>query len=214
MPSNTQQDIDFQPKTKEFSYSTKGGASKKYGIYLLVGIVILIIILLSALLYLNNSGNIKTATKNQVNLQKKTQNTLLVNDPKFKNYTKLANQATDAQMTSYVETISQKGIPLDIPEFPEEIYGIFSGFDDKSIQIVTYNGIENLAFAKDLSIQKPEKIEKSATSSAITVGFSKIDNNSFFNQTMFGKILHLTITPTTPETVLQIYLTENIFTRF
>ena len=67
MPNNEQSDIDFQPETKEYSYSTKAGASKKYRIYLLVGIVILVIILLSALAYLNNSGNVNTtATKQEV----------------------------------------------------------------------------------------------------------------------------------------------------
>lgn len=71
MQDNAKSDIDFQPKTKEYSYSTKAGASKKYGIYLLTGVIFLVIILLGALYYLNNSeninsDNIKTATKQEV----------------------------------------------------------------------------------------------------------------------------------------------------
>lgn len=66
MLNDTKSDIDFQPKTKEYSYSTKGGTSKKFGIYLLAGAILLIIILVGALYYLNNSGNIKTLTKQEI----------------------------------------------------------------------------------------------------------------------------------------------------
>ncbi len=63
------QDIAFQPITEGYSYSANGGFSKKYGVYLLVGIILLITILLAAFAYLNNFGNIKTATTKQEYLQ-------------------------------------------------------------------------------------------------------------------------------------------------
>lgn len=72
MPNNTKSDIDFQPKTKEYSYSSKSKTSKNYRVYLLVGIILLIVILLSTLLYLNNVGNIKTITKQEVSQNAKT----------------------------------------------------------------------------------------------------------------------------------------------
>lgn len=205
MPHNAKSDIDFQPKTKEYSYSTKATTSKKYGIYLLVGIVILIIILLSALAYLNNSGNVKTTTTKEFNLRNKNP---LANDPKFKNYTKLGNQATDAQMSNYTALINEKEVPLDDPKYPEEIYGIFSGFDEKYIQVVTYNGVKNLAYDKNLQISKAGTPDKPSTSSAVTIVFLPADKNTFLNPSGFGKILHLSISLTTPETIQQIYLNE------
>lgn len=133
---------------------------------------------------------------------------LLTDNPKFKNYTKLDNQVTDAQMSNYFALINSKEIPLDDAKYPDEIYGIFSGFDNNYIQIVTYNGIKNLAYTKDLTIQKYQQEEKSATQSAVIVGTTQIDKSSFFNQSMFGKILHLSITLTSPKTIQQIYLNE------
>lgn len=206
-------DINFQPKTKGYSYSTNGGSSKNsnpktkdYRIYLLTGISLLIIILLAALLYLNNFGNIKTATK-QFNLVKtKTKSVSLANDPKFKNYTKLANQATDAQILNYIALIAAKEIPSNDPLYPNEIYGIFSGYDDKYVQIVTYNGIKNLPYIKDLNILLFGQPVKESTSSGVTVGLTQIQKNAFFNKNMFGQVIKLSLV--TPEAVQTIYLTE------
>ncbi len=204
-------DIDFQPITEGYSYSANGGSSKnsnsqnkKYGVYLLVGIILLITILLAAFFYLNNSG-VNFLSQKPLNLQEKNSPT---DNPKFKNYTKLENQATDAQISNYIALIKAKNIPLDDLKYPDEIYGIFSGFDNNYIQIITYSGIRNLSYTKDLYILEQGKAEKSTTSSGVSIGFSRVDNNSFFNQNMFGKTLHLKITPTTPEAILQIYLTE------
>lgn len=111
-------------------------------------------------------------------------------------------------LSNYNALINAKKVPLDNSKYPDEIYGIFSGFDNNYIQVVTYNGIKNLAYSKDLAIEKYGQTEKSATSSAVTVGLTQIDKSSFFTQSTFGKILHLSITLTSPITIQQIYLNE------
>ncbi|MCL5019037.1 MAG: hypothetical protein M1426_00965 [Patescibacteria group bacterium] len=186
------------------------------GLFEISFVLIIIIVLFGTLNYFNILS-LSALYPNQLgflphqpfNVQKTPlTNNLLADNPKFKNYLKLDNQATDAQMSNYIELISAKKIPIDTPQYPEEIYGIFSGFNNNYIQIVTYNGTKNLPYAKDLFILEQRQAEKSATQSSATIGFNEIDKNILFNNNMFGKILHLSITLTSPETVKQIYLTE------
>ncbi len=200
------QDIEFQPPVQGYS---------NFG-YAILGFLFLFFIFLAILNYFN-IFSLSALYPNQLgflphksfNIQKNnTNNQLPADNPKFKNYSKLENQATDTQISNYIVLINAKKIPTDNSKYPNEIYGIFSGYDSNYIQIVTYNGIKNFAYTKDLTIQQYGQAEKSATSSATTVKLTQIDKSSFLNQSMFGKILHMAVTLTSPITIQQIYLSK------
>ena len=165
MPNNEQSDIDFQPKTKEYAYSAKAGASKKYGIYLLVGIVILIIILLSALLYLNNSGNINTtATKEQ-----------------------LEEYQTYVKQKGFADALSYSN---DSKSWSVE--GLYAGYKNNIVDLVTTKGLIKFPISgatgfETIIIVKGSKEEGGGTFR--TVGTYKLDK--FLQTVTAGKFLQI-----------------------
>lgn len=161
MQDNAKSDIDFQPETKEYSYSTKAGASKKYGIYLLVGIVILVIILLSALAYLNNSGKLNTtATKEQLE--------------EYQTYVK---QKGFADATSYTNDLKNWSVE-----------GLYAGYENNEIYVVTTKGLVKFPINQSANFETTI-IDKNLGGAFRTTETYKLDK--FLQTVTTGKFLQI-----------------------
>lgn len=125
--------------------------------------------------------------------------------------TPIQNQASQAQMLGYVEKVTSKNIPLDSLETPNEFYGIFSGYDNTQIQLVTRKGVKNFPLANNLQISSQATASAQTTESASTetktLSFNTVDKNTLFNSSQFGKILHIALSADS-KSVQAIFLNE------
>jgi len=179
-------ETDYQPEVQSFSYSNSNKSKNKTRkIFAAIILIALVLFLIAAgVIYINNNtinNSVKSVVTNTQNL----------------NFTKLSNQADQTKLLAYTQKVAAKNVPLNNPEAKNELYGIFSGFDNNNIQLVTYSGIKNFSLAKNLEIlkQATDTATDQATSSAITQGESlsinTIKKDVLFNKNQFGKTLQV-----------------------
>lgn len=198
MQNPAAQDINYQPQTQGFSYTKSNNSSNSNNktniIFTIIILVVFVISLAVAGIFYINRQSVNNLVKNTINTQKL-------------NFTKLSYQASQSQMLEYVAKVTSKNIPQNNHLYKNEVNGIFSGFDDKNLQIVSYNGIQNFAISQNLTIFEYVVSSGSAQTEEILTALP-IRKEAFFNKTGFGKILLVVLATNPSNLITKIYFNE------
>ncbi len=185
-----------QTINNNYSDSTTHKTSKR-NIIIIILIFVIILLTITAILYLNKSQILP-------NLQER--HTVQANDPRLTNIPKIQNQANKTNFQNYLQIVDDKNLPQNNQSDKNEIYGIFTGFGQNSIQIVNSGGYSTYNLEKNVTVFTYKPATQSANKDVVTLVATPINNSDFFNTSSFGKIIQLLLTSAATQTVKSINL--------
>jgi len=210
MPNTAEnQDIAFQPNSKGYSYSNSEMSEetnkKKKGIffalvYEILGLTILFFVFWGVLNYfsiislnsinpilfgwlphLNQTTGIKLANQTPV-----TNN----QSPAPANFAKLQNQASNTQMQKYISYATGFSEPAKDPNSNNYVSnGVFSGYDNQTVQVVTKDGTLNLSFDTNTLFQNYPASAHQPNTNGLVGPTSYTSAQDFFKNVSFGSVV-------------------------
>jgi hypothetical protein len=199
MPDIAQQDIAYQPAVRDNSFSAAPTPPRiPQSTLLALGVTGLVVVFVVFLLILNyfkiislSNFSPKTTTTMPVNINvaNNNQNSTPVS------FTKLQNQASDTQMKKYQAFAAGFSKPTAQEKSTDYVSdAVFSGYDSRTIQVVTNEGVLNLNFDQNTLFQKypnPQNQINNATASGMLPKPIKYAQGDFFKNVSFGSVLQV-----------------------
>jgi hypothetical protein len=211
MPNIAQQDIAYQPAAKGYSFSTnpvkpskqERNPKEKINSFALLALEILglIAVFIVFLLILNHFKIIslsnfysKSVTPTLTPVSSGITNTNQSSAPA--NFAKLQNQASDTQIKkyqNYAVRFSKPTAQANPNDYVSD--AVFSGYDSKTIQVVTVEGILNLSFDQNTLFQKlpktPAKTNNASSAGTALIMTKYNSPQEFFKNAAFGSVIQV-----------------------
>lgn len=143
-------------------------------------------------IYPNQFGFLPHLSKstNSTTTQTQSQGAVPNNQSSLANFVRLQNQASDIQISKYQTVAASFSEPSIDPSSSSYISrGVFSGYDSKTIQVVTKGGVLNLSFDANTLFQKYAARQTNAPSIIGPTAYASVQD--FSKNVVFGSTVQI-----------------------